>query len=225
MQGPAYVNSISAVQDFRNALVMYVSDSKQGVAALEIEIRRACDWIAVDRAQFWRSEIRRAGEAVARAKDELHAARTFKRMDDYVPSCIEEKKALQRAEQRLKIAEAKAEAVKKWTRVIQHELNEYIGRMAQFAAVLEIDVPNAMATLDRVLSALDDYVATHAPRPIGKQPVGESESAASMAMPLDEQKTEDARDAARDLTASSESAMAAEAAAADPATIPEEASS
>jgi hypothetical protein len=186
MQGPAYISSISAIQEFRNALVMYVADSKQGVATLETEIRRAFDWIAVDRAQHWRQEIRRATDAVARARDDLHNARTFKSVGDYTPSCVDERKAVQRAEERLKMAEGKAEVVRKWTRSLQHELNEFAGRMSQFAAVLEIDLPKAMAMLDRVLSALDRYVSTTAPRPMAEPGQVRTDGAGSMAMPLEE---------------------------------------
>jgi hypothetical protein len=186
MQGPAYVNSIAAIQDFKNALVMYVAESNQGTSNLDTEIRRAYDWIAVDRAQFWRNEIRRANDAVVRAKDELHHARTFKRIDDYVPSCIDERKALERAQQRLKLAEEKAEAVKKWTRALQHELNEYAGRRAQFTAVLEVDLPKAMAGLERIMAALDDYISTSAPRPVAEPRSGETDGSSSMAMPREE---------------------------------------
>ncbi|HEV2973279.1 MAG TPA: hypothetical protein VGY55_25150 [Pirellulales bacterium] len=193
MQGPAYVNSIAAIQNFKNALVMYVAESNQGTTNLETEIRRAYDWIAVDRAQYWRNEIRRANDAVVRAKDELHHARTFKRIDDYVPSCIDERKALERAQQRLKLAEDKAEAVKKWTRALQHELNEYAGRMAQFNALLEIDLPKATASLERVLAALDDYISTKALRPMAEPRLGEVESSGSMAMPREERDDQNTR--------------------------------
>jgi hypothetical protein len=190
MHGPAYVNSISAIQDFRNALVMYVAESKQGTGTLETEIRRAFEWIAVDRAQFWRSEIRRSTDAVARAKDDLHNARTFKSIGDYTPSCVDERKTLKRAEDRLKLAEAKAETVAKWTRSLQHELNEYAGRIAQFNAVMEIDLPKAMAALERVLSVLDDYISTTAPKPMTEPRSGQQAGAGSMAMPLNEQQKE-----------------------------------
>jgi hypothetical protein len=186
MQGPAYVNSVAAIQDFRNALAQYAHESRQGITAMEIEVRRAFDWIAVDRAGFWQAEIRRSMEAVARAKDDLHNARTFKSIGDYTPSCIDERKAVERAQQRLKRAELKAEAVRKWTRSLQHELNEYVGRIAQFTAVLEIDVPQAMAMLDRVLTALNDYIAAKTPRPKADPFAGESAAAGSMAMPRDE---------------------------------------
>jgi hypothetical protein len=185
MAGPAYVSSIAAIQDFRNALAQYAHESRQGITAMEIEVRRAFDWVAVDRAEYWRGEIRRGMEAVARAKDELHHARTYKSTGDYTPSCIDERKAVERAEQRLKRAEFKAETVKKWTRSLQHELNEYIGRIAQFNAVLEIDVSKAMAMLERVLTALNDYVVAGAPRPMA-DPFLATGGGASMAMPLDE---------------------------------------
>lgn len=190
MDGPANVNSISAIQDFRNALVMYVAESKQGLTTMETEIRRAFDWIAVDRAGFWKNEIRRAMDALARARDDLHNARTFKSIGDYTPSCVDEQKAVRRAEERLKMAEAKAETVKKWTRSLQHELNEYIGRMAQFNAVLEIDLPKGMSTLDRVLRALDHYLSTKAPTPMAEPHTSEAAEAGSMAMPLDEREAD-----------------------------------
>ncbi|HEY2148346.1 MAG TPA: hypothetical protein VGH32_10440, partial [Pirellulales bacterium] len=44
----------------------------------------------------------------------------------------------------------------------------------------------AMATLDRVLSSLDRYVSTTAPRPMAKPSQGGPDGAGSMAMPLDE---------------------------------------
>ncbi len=186
MSQTAHVQSVASLQDFRNALAMYVAESKQGLMVLDMEIRRAADWVAIDRAQYWRGEIRRAMEAVARAKDELHNARIFKRMDDYVPSCIDEKKALQRAQQRLEIAEQKSEAVRRWTRAIQHELNEFTGRMAQFAGVLENDLPKATAALERILMSLDRYVSASGPGSMSQSHIERlEESSQSMVLPIE----------------------------------------
>ena len=183
----AHVQSVPALVDFRNALTIYVAESKQGLMAMEMEIRRAVDWVAIDRAQYWKGEIRRAMEAVARAKDDLHNARTFKSMNDFVPSCIEEKKALQRAQQRLETAERKAEAVQRWGRTIQHERNEFTGRMAQFAMMLESDLPKAVASLERVLDALDRYTSMSGPGAMSAKHVERLETESqSMAMPVEE---------------------------------------
>jgi len=112
--------------------------SRQGITAMEIEIRRAFDWIAVDRAEFWRKEIRRGMEAVARAKDELQkkplpAPRIeHERLHAFGHRRAEGGRAGRAA---LKRADLNSEAVRKWTRSLQHELNEYIGSDCSVHAV------------------------------------------------------------------------------------------
>jgi hypothetical protein len=159
----ADVGSIAEIAHFQGAMGGFADNAKQALTTIDAEIRRAVDYIRVDRAQYWQNEIRRSYEAVARAKDDVHRCISFKSSEGFTPSCIDEKKALQRAQERLRIAEEKAEAVKHWSRAIQHELNEYAGRMTQFAAVLENDVPGAMAVLAKILETLDRYVSTRGP--------------------------------------------------------------
>jgi hypothetical protein len=166
MSQGAQVGSIAAIADFQAALANYVAESKQALTMLDLEIRRAADYVKIDRAKYWQQEIRKAGEAVARAKDELHRCLTFKSSDNFTPSCIDEKKALQKAQERVRLAEQKAEAVRHWSRAMQHELNEFAGRMVQFNAVLEGDIPRAMAVLHTILDTLDRYVSTTAPLPM-----------------------------------------------------------
>jgi hypothetical protein len=195
MSQGAQVGSVAAIEAFQAALATYIDESKQALTMIDLEIRRAVDWVRVDRAEHWKHEIRRSGEAVNRAKDELHRCISFKSMENYTPSCVDERKALQRAQERLRNAEMKAEAVRKWTRAMQHELNEYAGRIVQFNAALEGDIPKALATLGRILDTLDRYVHTTAPRPMAEAAIArpgalnEPEAAtsdASMAQPVDE---------------------------------------
>lgn len=195
MSQGAQVGSVAAIEAFQAALATYIDESKQALTMIDLEIRRAVDWVRIDRAEHWKHEIRRAGEAVNRAKDDLHRCISFKSMENYTPSCVDERKALQRAQERLRHAEMKAEAVRKWTRAMQHELNEYAGRIVQFNAALEGDIPKAIATLGRILDTLDRYIHTTAPRAMAESAIvrpgalNEPEAAgsdASMAQPLDE---------------------------------------
>jgi len=195
MSQGAQVGSVAAIEAFQAALATYIDESKQALTMIDLEIRRAVDWVRIDRAEHWKHEIRRSGEAVNRAKDDLHRCISFKGMEGYTPSCVDERKALQRAEERLRNAELKAEAVRKWTRAMQHELNEYAGRIVQFNAALESDIPKAMGTLSRILDTLDRYVHTTAPRPLTEAAIvrpgalNEPEAAtseASMTRPVDE---------------------------------------
>ena len=153
----ADVGSIAEIVHFQGALGGFADDAKQSLTTIDAEIRRAVDYIRIDRAQYWQNEIRRSYEAVARAKDDVHRCISFKSSEGFTPSCIDEKKALQRVQERLRIAEEKAEAVKHWSRVSSTS-QRYAGRMTQFAAVLENDVPGAMAVLAKILETLDRYV-------------------------------------------------------------------
>jgi hypothetical protein len=195
MSQGAQVGSIAAIEAFQAALAKYIDESQQALVMIDLEIRRAVDWVRVDRAEYWKHEIRRSTEAVNRAKDELHRCISFKSMENYTPACVDERKALQRAQQRLQHAEQKAEAVRKWSRAMQHELNEYAGRIVQFNAGLEGDIPKAMATLGRILATLDRYMTTTAPRPLSESAIARpgalhepeaTVSESSMARPVDQ---------------------------------------
>lgn len=176
----AHVGSISAIGDFQASLANFADSARQALITLDLEIRRAVDWIRVDRAQHWAHEIRRGYEAVARAKDELHRCLTFKGTEHFTPSCIDEKKALQKAQERLRHAEEKAEAVKRWTRALQHELNEYTGRLTQFHAVLDGDVPDGLAVLGRMQQILERYLTTTTPAAMSPEAIERTDSIVSM---------------------------------------------
>ena len=199
----AHVGSIATIGDFQASLANFADSSRQALITLDLEIRRAVDWVRVDRAQHWANEIRRGYEAVARAKDELHRCLTFKGTEHFTPSCIDEKKGLQKAQERLRYAEEKAEAVKRWSRALQHELNEYMGRLTQFHAVLDGDVPDALALLGRMQQILERYLTTTTPTAMNPEALERTDSiisspggeaVASMARPLEElEKPQDAK--------------------------------
>jgi hypothetical protein len=159
----AYVQSKGAISDFRAALSTFVVEARQALAALAMEARRAQEYITHDQAQAWQSEARRSHEEVAQCNLAIHNARTFKRIGEYTPSCIDEKKDLDRAERRLRLAEAKIEAVRHWGRVSEQAIREFQARLAQFISILDGDLPKAIAAMERILASLDQYFAVQAP--------------------------------------------------------------
>jgi hypothetical protein len=102
--------------------------------------------------------VRKRGDAVVQAKAELHRCRSVPTPGGGVPSCHDQKKALDKAQLRLQEAEEKVRAVRYWGAVVQHEVAEYQGRANQLTVLLEGDLPRAVAALDRIVSALDSYL-------------------------------------------------------------------
>jgi hypothetical protein len=131
-----------------------------------MEVRRTLEWLFEVEPQRWQQIVRNCDEEIVRAKIDLESCRNSKLPGGDPRSCLEERKALERARQRLQYAEQKTVAVRKWAQVVQREADEYAGRASQLNTLLDIDLVGAIATLDRVLTSLESYAAL---RPAGGQ--------------------------------------------------------
>lgn len=181
----AHLTNVAALLEFRAALAEFAVGVRGALGDVSIEARRALDWISNDRAAYWRQEARRSSDAVAEAKDQLVNARTFKRVGDYTPSCVEEKKALEKAQRRLEHAERKLEAVKHWSRAARQGVDEFQGPVQQLMAMLDGEIPRAMAVLERMHAALDSYARTSTPGAVSWEELTGA-AGASMARPTEE---------------------------------------
>jgi hypothetical protein len=130
---------------------------------LEMEIRRALQWIGQDCRQYWKEELRRSKDAVTEARLQLENARMFRHIAEERGSFVEEKKALERAKRRAQIAEDKVAAIPLWAMKIERAVNEYRGSRSQFGNWLDSDFPRAVAVLSRMMSDLEAYVRLATP--------------------------------------------------------------
>jgi len=184
----ADVKSIDTLAFVKEALIAYAHESGQALADIEIEGQRGIDYITVDRAGYWKAEIRRAAEAVNQAIKDLEYCKAYKKVGDNTPSCIEEKKALEKARKRLARAEEKAELVRRWTPVVLQQFREACVRLVRFREVLDVDCPRAIAALERKLRALDEYGSVRGPRRAAAD-AGGSTTGAAMTRQVDETET------------------------------------
>ena len=183
----ANVSNVAAISDFRAGLASFAASARQALVDLDLEVKRALDWVTRDRPAFWSNEVRKAHEAVAKAKDELANSRTYKRIGDFVPACLEEKKALEIAKRRLEYAESKLAACKHWSMVVRRAVDEFRGPIQQLMGLLDADIPQGMAVLERMSIALEQYAATPTPASVSwEELTGEGES--SMARPMEDAK-------------------------------------
>ena len=157
MSGQADVRSIDTLAFVKSALAAYAHESGQALAEVEIEGRRSVEWICVDRAEFWKAEVRRSADMVNQAMKDLEHCRTFKKVGDNQPSCIEEKKNLEKARARLALAEQKVEAVRRWSPVVQQQFRETGVRLVHFREIIDVQIPKAIARIERMLKSLDAY--------------------------------------------------------------------
>ena len=156
MSEAARVTSIPALADFRAALVAFADETKDALAAVEMEIRRTFDWLGAQ-LQAWKQEVRLAEDAVFEAQQEL-ARRKLMRVGGRPLDCTDQEKALRRAQGRLEHAEDQRDRTQKWLRDLPTDVTEYEGRGRQLQALVEGDLPRACALLEHMIAALEAYV-------------------------------------------------------------------
>ena len=169
MSGQADVKSLDTLAWVKAALAAYAHETNQGLSEVELDGRRAVDYLTVDRAGYWKAEVRRANDNVNQAIKDLEHCRAFKKVGNNQPSCVEEKKALEKARRRQAVAEQKAEAVRHWTPIVQQQFRDTCVRLVHFREVTDVDCPKAMAQLERMLRALEAYRELSGPRPAGAE--------------------------------------------------------
>lgn len=159
----ARVTSIAAVQRFAAALRCFQDEASKALEGLDVEIRRAVDWIRRQQKEYWTRQLRCSEQQLQEAKLNLERCRMFKRIGHHEPSCIEEKRALEREKHRLRVCREKLEAVRHWSRAVDRAVFEYEGGVGQLARWLETDAERAIAVLGRIRRTLDAYVAGQPP--------------------------------------------------------------
>jgi hypothetical protein len=161
MASSARVSSIQAVADFREALCAFGETGKESLGSADHAIRRAVDWLS-DQTKFWQVQLRKCQEEAHRAKLELEQ-RKWENRDGKGRGTAEPEKNYRKAVEKVKHAEERLAACRRWVPQLQHALTEYNGPARALAGALETNLKQALALLDQKLVALEAYLALQAP--------------------------------------------------------------
>ena len=159
----ARVTSIDALQTTASALQKFKAEAAVAMDDLDAEVRRGLEWIQHERKDFWSQELRRRSEQMAEARLHLQQARAARQFEGREPDCIDEQRALACAKRRVETAEEKGQAVRHWSRAVEQAVEEYQRSRNLFLSWLDIDLPKAVAALNRMSDTLDTYVSLQTP--------------------------------------------------------------
>ncbi len=164
MSTSANVHSLEAIDTVRVALVKFDDQVRDALTNLEVEMRRMLEWLEHDRPKYWKMQIRRANDQAHEAQQALHRCLMFPIADER-PSCYEERAALKAAQARYAYCQEKVERVRHWQLTVQHELFEYQGRISRLVRLVEVDAPQAIGVLEKIVSRLEEYQSIRAMDP------------------------------------------------------------
>lgn len=155
----ARVDSIEVLRRFRAALWKFAESANLALGDAESELQRTLVWLETEQQTYWTHQVRNRSEAVTAAKDKVRQKQLFKDATGREQSAVDEQKALAVAQRRLAEAQQKLENTRKWARRLQRELHNYKGGVQPLATFVAVDIPAAVATLDKLSGALNRYVA------------------------------------------------------------------
>ena len=155
----AKLTSIDAINRMSAALTAFGEEAAAALEQLDMEAKRALEWIRHDRKSYWVSQVRLNRDRVSESRAELERALTYRGVAGRRPACREERAALEKARRRLNISEEKIGVVRHWTHAIDHEVLELTAAISQLAQWLQAEQPKAQAVLKRLAASLQAYVA------------------------------------------------------------------
>jgi hypothetical protein len=156
MTTPAHVTSIEALHAFRGALIRFADEATSAVDSLRQEVLRTMEWIEHDRPGYWKQQVKRNFDVVAQARTQLEIAQ-LRTYEGQGPACIEERKRLSHAKDRLQFAQDQIQVVRHWTIKLQRESDDFRGRTGHLEGILKRDFPMAIGKLQRMVESLDRY--------------------------------------------------------------------
>jgi hypothetical protein len=141
-----------------------------------MELRRTRDWLERDQLSYWQMQVKRRHEAMMMARTELFRRKISQQGSDAV-SDTEQKEAVREAERRLRVAEEKVAIVKKLIPMFHHAQAEYTSHSTPLADHLAGGSEKSIATLEKMVQSLEEYLAIAAPSSPRPQMGGESTTA------------------------------------------------
>ncbi len=158
MAETANITSIDAIAAFRAALIIFLGKARPLLEETSGEIIRMRQWLENDQRRHWENQFRVRGRKLEEARAELFNATLSKLQEASSLHYM----AVQRAERAVRESEAKLGLVKKWSRDLEERTGPLIKQTEQFQTFLATDLARAIAYLEQVIRALENYASVPA---------------------------------------------------------------
>lgn len=156
----ANVGSVDTLKKLRGSLCTFAHIASAALEEADSDIQRTLMWLKQDRYLYWKTEARNRSEQFARAKLELNR----KKDTEASPlggtySWIDEKKAVAVAKRALEEAEQKIKNIQRWVPQLERQAYSFRGVSQSVKGLVDVEVPNSCALLDRMIDSLEAYLA------------------------------------------------------------------
>jgi chromosome segregation ATPase len=160
MNHTAKIHDVDSLRALHAALAKFGVQAQSALDSANAELRRAADFLERQQA-YWQHEVQRRQEELNRAKADLSRHRWIH--DGQRVGASEKEMLVHRARERLREAEEKVEAVRRWQRQLPQAVADFDGPGRRLAGMLEADLRGMLALLEARSDALEAYIALPPP--------------------------------------------------------------
>jgi hypothetical protein len=153
MADQAKVTSIDALESFRTALIMFLTDARRSLDEVTDGVRRTRVWLEQEQRPYWEGQIRRRSKVLSAVEQELFAAK----LSPLREATAQQEEAVRKARRALHEAEEKLRKVKTWNRNYESAFDPLTKRMEGLRHFLDHDMMKALAFLVQAQKTLEGY--------------------------------------------------------------------
>ena len=162
----ARVQSLQALKDAKFAVADFAESVNRTLTSVDADINRITQWLTQDRPAYWKLQVRKREEAVAKVQADIMRKKIIAAPEP--ASIVEEQKALEKAKRSMESAQRKLQNVRRWAPAWEREALLYKTTCRGLAEAVHRAMPAAAARLDSLMSSLEAYLRIAVPRTDGE---------------------------------------------------------
>jgi hypothetical protein len=174
MSDAAQLHEVDQLGKLRDALARFKMQADGALGTAQAQIQRVLE--TIDRQlDYWRGEVNRRTEDVARARADLGFHRSLHKGEHVGETDLQLRFKV--AQQRLREAEEKVQCTTRWQRKAPQAIHDYEGPARHLSGFLDTELRKALAVLDNQVASLEAYLTLtpdepKTPAPTIEDPVG-----------------------------------------------------
>lgn len=153
----ARIDSPDILKELRAQFLKFSQACHQALGACDSDVKAIAAWLATEQRMFLKVQLRKADEALTVAQRDYSQAK-WGASDLNKSSGMEEKRALDRAKRRKEEVERRVAAVERWNVRLDDEVGRLRKPCITLSNLLDHNTPRALASIDRMLDNLEDYL-------------------------------------------------------------------
>ena len=162
MSRSANVQSVQTLKDFKVAMITFAEDARNALGSVDMELRKTRDFLERDQLGYWQMQVKRRNEELMQARSDLHRKKISQQGSE-AKSDTEQKENLREAMRRLRVAEEKVALIKRLIPQLTHAIAEYHSHSQPLGDHLTGGFERSLNSVERMVLALEAYIATTAP--------------------------------------------------------------